>query len=217
MGKFTWKEAVLDQIKLNLATEPFATRELSPFVPELLAATGSRAKAPMWTVDKVLKDLRDLKILTTPEQGRWRYNPENNTEDLVDRDKRSTGHIRVTKCLERLKIKYVEEKTFEDLKHKSFLRLDVYFEFLGVRAAVEYDGVQHAQAVDAWGGTEGLSTGRKRDLLKSEYCRDNNIRLLRIPHTVKDVEGEVYEFVKELAWGHIGRMLLVVFVSILTR
>lgn len=49
-------------------------------------------------------------------------------------------------------------------------------------AFIEYDGIQHFEAIDKYGGEEGLKLRRERDKEKDKYCISENIKLLRIPH-----------------------------------
>lgn len=44
----------------------------------------------------------------------------------------------------------------------------------------QYDGKQHFHAVDFWGGKEGLKKQKKHDSIKTNYCNENGINLLRI-------------------------------------
>lgn len=51
-----------------------------------------------------------------------------------------------------------------------------------VIAFIEYDGIQYFEAIDKYGGEEGLKLRRERDKEKDKYCLAENIKLLRIPH-----------------------------------
>jgi hypothetical protein len=48
---------------------------------------------------------------------------------------------------------------------------------------IEYDGEQHFKPVGIWGGEEQLKIQQERDERKNQWCRNNNIRLIRIPYT----------------------------------
>lgn len=50
------------------------------------------------------------------------------------------------------------------------------------RMMIEYDGIQHFEPVEYFGGEENLKKVRKRDDIKEAYCTDNDIELLRIPY-----------------------------------
>ena len=43
---------------------------------------------------------------------------------------------------------------------------------------IEYNGKQHYDSIAYWGGDEGLRIRQERDLVKYEYCKNNNISLI---------------------------------------
>lgn len=55
-------------------------------------------------------------------------------------------------------------------------RLDIYIP--SKKTAIEYQGKQHTEAVDFFGGEEGLKDNIQRDKKKRYWCRQNNVRLL---------------------------------------
>lgn len=48
---------------------------------------------------------------------------------------------------------------------------------------IEYDGVQHFDEKDFFGGSSGFQILRDHDNAKNKYCAENNIPLLRIPYS----------------------------------
>lgn len=48
---------------------------------------------------------------------------------------------------------------------------------------IEFDGNQHFEAVDFFGGEEALIANQSRDVLKTQWALDNGYRLLRIDYT----------------------------------
>ena len=225
MPKLTWKEATLNHIKAFIADNDnfvdasnpniFRVKQLTPRLCCIVSETRSRSKTPVRNLDKTLRELRDFKILRYRDDidsAVYEFMPNNDNEELIYKEKRSIGHLRIVKCLDRLSIKYEEEKTFQDLKHISYLRFDIYFVFLGRKLAIEYDGVQHQKAVEGWGGEEGLENGQNRDLLKDLYCLRNGITMLRVTHDVKDVEDCVINFVGRIIREHLARCVLIVFI-----
>jgi hypothetical protein len=96
---------------------------------------------------------------------------------------------RVAVLLERLGIVLEREKTFEGCKDKSYLYFDFYF-WIGQRPfLVEVDGAQHSKPVKHWGGEENLLGIQRRDKIKNDFAAANNIPLIRIPYTVKNIEA----------------------------
>lgn len=69
-----------------------------------------------------------------------------------------------------------------DLKYKNNLHFDFWLP--KQRIAIEYDGKQHYISINYFGGSKALQQQQKRDQLKDQYCKDNNITLIRIPYTI---------------------------------
>lgn len=209
MPKLTWKEATLNHIKKHYYQQKFSIKELESIsLSAIVIRTKSRSKTPQRNLDKTLRELVDLNILQ--DLGGRRYKHLNNTdnEGLVYKDRRSTGHIRVVNYLKKLGISCEEEKTFHDLKHKTYLRIDIFFSVLEQSVAIEYDGSQHQKAVDIWGGEKTLQEGQHRDQIKEDYCDDNNILLYRITHEDKNVEKCVKQLIERLIYKYIARIVL---------
>jgi len=57
-------------------------------------------------------------------------------------------------------------------------RIDIFIEELNV--AIEYNGKQHYEAIDFFGGLEGLRLNQERDLMKRNKCHENNVQLVEI-------------------------------------
>lgn len=226
MPKITWKEATLNHLKVlvNNNPEPFDSNNVNIFsIKQLIQTklkyitieTKSRTKSPERNLDKTLRELRDLNILrhrTDLGARVYEYVPKHDNEELVYKEKRSIGHIRVTKCLERFGIQYEEEKTFHDLKNISFLRLDIYCVILGKKLAIEYDGAQHKKAVDMWGGDNSLKECQERDDIKDKYCTQKGITIFRVSHEVKDIERHVFDFIYKIILEYCSSCLLTVFI-----
>ncbi len=75
-------------------------------------------------------------------------------------------------------------------------RFDVSLRINGQLMFIEYDGEQHFEPVSIYGGEEGFKRTREADAIKNEYCRNNNIPLLRIPYTEKgNISNLVGDFI----------------------
>lgn len=96
----------------------------------------------------------------------------------------SKGEKYVLKALTKLNIKEVSQKTFKDLKNPKTnyaLRFDFYIPDYNM--CIEYDGKQHYKPINYFGGIDGYKSRKYRDQLKNQYCKEHNIKLLRIPYT----------------------------------
>jgi len=64
------------------------------------------------------------------------------------------------------------------------LRMDFYLiTNKGEEIVVEYNGKQHYIAQKVFGGEEALEFQKVKDKIKSDYCRENGIKLIVIPYT----------------------------------
>ena len=97
--------------------------------------------------------------------------------------KSSKGEKMIQLTLEKNNIKYIKEYIFDDCKFKSHLRFDFYLPKYNI--CIEYDGIQHFEIVDYWGGIETLNLNKKKDKLKNDYCKKNDIKLIRIKYNRK--------------------------------
>lgn len=88
--------------------------------------------------------------------------------------------INYKKILDKIKIKYEKQKTFPDCKYKYHLRFDFYLPDYNI--CIEYDGEQHFRPIPTMGGNEKFLVTKERDNIKSEYCKQHDINLIRIPY-----------------------------------
>jgi len=92
----------------------------------------------------------------------------------------SNGERIVRKYLIKNKIKYQQEKRFPECKYKYTLPFDFYLPEYNM--CVEYDGRHHFIPISAWGGEPYLENVKIRDKIKNNFCKNNNIKLLRIKY-----------------------------------
>lgn len=92
--------------------------------------------------------------------------------------KESHGEKYIKNILEYKKIKYIQQKKFKNCKYLRELPFDFYLPELNV--CIEYDGKQHFEIIDFWGGKNGLILRKEKDDIKNNYCLENNIKLIRI-------------------------------------
>lgn len=92
----------------------------------------------------------------------------------------------ISEILDTYSIDYVREKTFEGCRHRGLLRFDFYIPNLSI--AIEYDGEHHFIDYRYTQSNNSLSLVQKRDAIKDRYCKENYIKLYRIPYTKTDEE-----------------------------
>lgn len=99
--------------------------------------------------------------------------------------KTSIGEMNIQKVLEDNNIVYMKEYSFSDLKNKKVLRFDfAIIENSQVVRLIEFDGIQHFKEQDYF--THNLTETKNNDNIKNEYCKANNIPLVRIPYQLRD-------------------------------
>lgn len=103
--------------------------------------------------------------------------------------KLSKAEKEINKILTENEIDFVPQKTFDDLKDIDLLSFDFYIP--SINTAIEYDGEQHFTPTDFDGSGDQEEIERNfikykiHDLMKDDYCKKNNIRLIRIPYWEK--------------------------------
>lgn len=94
--------------------------------------------------------------------------------------KKSKGEDRVSKLLDEFHIQYEQQKRFADCKDCNTLPFDFYLP--QYNTCIEYDGHLHYMVVDYFGGKDSYDRTVKHDNIKTCYCYNNNIDLIRIPY-----------------------------------
>ena len=64
---------------------------------------------------------------------------------------------------------------------------------------IEFDGKQHFEPNDFFGGQKQFEKQQHHDKIKTEYCRTNKIPLLRISYKeIKEIPNIIDEYMKKL-------------------
>lgn len=94
--------------------------------------------------------------------------------------KESLGERAIRFFLEEKNIDYTKEFRIK----KYLYRFDFYLpEYLTI---IEYDGRQHFEAIDFFGGEEGLKSTKERDKKKDRLAKAHGLKVIRIPYHDKD-------------------------------
>lgn len=105
----------------------------------------------------------------------------------------SAGALTIKNFLEKNKIKYKQEYSFEDLIGTGGKRLRFDFAIFNSNnklvTLIEFDGEQHYKPIEYFGGETAFKTRKIHDNLKNEYCKKNKIKLIRIPYNFKDIKS----------------------------
>jgi len=89
---------------------------------------------------------------------------------------------RIEKVLNDNQIIYEKQKIFNDCRDKLPLRFDFYIP--SKNTCIEYDGEFHF--INCIEGVDTLTAQQRRDQIKTKYCEEHNIKLIRISYKEKD-------------------------------
>ena len=90
----------------------------------------------------------------------------------------SKGEKTIRNYLINKNINFIQQKKFPDCRDKRLLPFDFYLP--DYNTCIEFNGRQHYEIIENWGGIEGLKDQQKKDKIKTEYCQNKNISLLTI-------------------------------------
>ena len=107
----------------------------------------------------------------------------------------STGELKIKQWLDRNNVNYKEQYSFISLSDKAPLRYDfaVTDEQGEVSMLIEYDGRQHYEAVERFGGEKEFERQLKSDQLKNDFAKIEGIKLVRISFKDKNKLEEILE------------------------
>lgn len=91
----------------------------------------------------------------------------------------SRGNVKISEILDEANINYEIEKKFDTCKDQTYLPFDFYIDN---KYLIEYDGIQHFDKDTIL----DYEYTHKHDLMKNQWCKENNIPLIRIPYTHYD-------------------------------
>lgn len=102
----------------------------------------------------------------------------------------SSGERKIYDVLVSHDVPFVEEYEFADLISTSgrHLRFDfaVFDKDRRLSFLIEFQGKQHYQPVEYFGGKRGMQKQRYNDSMKRRYCIKHNINLVVIPYWEED-------------------------------
>lgn len=96
----------------------------------------------------------------------------------------SKGEEKIASLLTQYDISFVKQKTFKTCKFPSgyLAKFDFYVDN---KYLIEFDGIQHFQEIDFF-KNNNYDLIKTRDDIKSKWCKENYIPLIRIPYTMLD-------------------------------
>jgi hypothetical protein len=103
----------------------------------------------------------------------------------------SHGEQAVQQWLEKHQIIFTPQHRFNDCRDKYPLPFDFYLPQHNI--CIEYNGKQHYEPVDYFGGQDAFEVRQYHDQIKQYYCQKNNISLIIISY-LQDIEEELNKF-----------------------
>lgn len=100
---------------------------------------------------------------------------------------------KISQLLNQLNFTFERQKTFPDCinpKTNKHLKFDFYLPYYN--CCIEYDGQQHFNSINYFGGEKSLKATQYRDEIKNKYCKTHNIKLIRIPYTEQSKINQQY-------------------------
>lgn len=160
-------------------------KPLSKFLEEAKEVWGDT-----YTYEKaVYVGSRKKLIVTCPKHGDFDATPTHFLKGVgCPKCKMSHGENEVRRFLERNRIDYISQKRFSDCRDKKPLPFDFYIPSLNT--CIEYQGEQHYRPIPfpyhqvepTERNIKEYEQVKRRDGIKREYCRDNNINLIEIKY-----------------------------------
>ena len=99
----------------------------------------------------------------------------------------SYGEWVVAKLLNNSHLPFIKEKSFEQCRFSDTNSLARFDFFVNDTYLIEFDGKQHYfYSESGWDTKENYEKTIQRDQYKNQWCKENNIPLIRIPYTKLD-------------------------------
>ncbi len=96
----------------------------------------------------------------------------------------------IEEILDNYFIEYKREYRFNDCKNHFQLPFDFYIDnYKGKKYCIEYQGLQHYEPIEHFGGKDKLLAVQNNDRIKKEYCEKHGINLIVISH--KESKDEI--------------------------
>jgi len=119
--------------------------------------------------------------ITCPIHGDFSQSPNNHIrgQGCPRCATKSKGEDSVRQFLVENGIEFIEQFRYDKCIFKRKLPFD--FKIKNQDILIEYDGIQH-YSLSNWGGEKEFEERKIRDGIKTKFCKDNNIKLIRIPY-----------------------------------
>lgn len=133
----------------------------------------------------------DKVSIICPAHGIFNQTPKNHMSGYgCQRCNESKGELQIQLLLDKLNISYIRQHKFDDCFYKSNLLFDFYIPEYNM--CIEYNGIQHYEPVEFFGGVKSFEVNLIRDSIKESYCNENDIKLIVIPYS-EEIEDKILD------------------------
>lgn len=156
---------------------------------------GQRVHDFKYSYDKVEYIKNQIKvIIICPIHGDFSQNPLSHIQGSgCPNCGESQGEKAISKFLDKNNISYYRQHKFNDCKNVFELPFDFYIP--SKRLLIEFDGKQHYEPIEHFGGIDTFRKLKINDKIKNDYCEDNYIELVRIKY---DQIDNIEPYLKEV-------------------
>lgn len=128
-----------------------------------------------------------------PKHGEFMQSPDKHMAGQgCPKCKSSRGEKKILRYLENNKVYFKYQHKFDNCKNLMVLPFDFYLPKYNI--CIEYDGIQHVDKESFFYSDRLI----ENDSIKTKYCIDNNIKLIRIPYTeFKNIETILKKEIKK--------------------
>lgn len=113
---------------------------------------------------------------------------------------KSKGETKIAKILQENNVKFYREYCFDDGRYSdSNIKMRYDFYLPDYNCCIEYDGEQHFRSVNFFGGEKSFKKRQFKDLEKELYCKEKNIKIIRIKYN--DFDNIDFNYIKEKVYG----------------
>lgn len=120
-------------------------------------------------------------IIICPIHGIFKQKPEHHMNgNGCPKCNSSKGEKIISNILKTKNFDFETQKMFNGCIYKRKLPFDFYLP--NYNLCIEYDDIQHYEPIEFFGGEKAFIKNQNRDKIKNQYCKDNNIVLIRIKY-----------------------------------
>lgn len=152
-----------------------------------------------YSYDKLVISRDRIGIISCPEHGDFEIDKHKHLKDGVGCPQCSKCcsklELEIKTYLENNKIKFAPQKTFKGCRYKNLLRFDFFLPDFNL--LIEAQGKQHFEPIDFFGGQKGFESNKKRDKIKSNWCKTSIYSLEYINY-----DDEVIPKLKQILENH---------------